>query len=459
MSSVPGATRPAGELLRKLGLVDTSNLVIGAVIGSGIFLVPSEIAHAVRTPDWMIAVWVIGGAFTLLGSLSLAELGAAIPVAGGIYSFIERAFGQIAGFVCGWTLFTVSMSGAIATLGAAFAIYLRGLTPLSPVAGRTAAIAAVLVLTVINFLGVRSGAFTQNVLTFLKVGGLLAMVATVFLLPPIAPHPGAAALHEGPIGLTAIGVAMVAVLWAYEGWHDVSFAAGEIRNPKKTFPLGLVGGTSVVVAIYVAANLAYLHLLTPSEIAGSERVALAAIARVLGPWAGKVLIAVIICSVLGAMNATILAAPRAYYQMARDGLLPHWLAGVHPRYHTPAAAIVVQGVWASFLILFIGGFSQLFTYVIFGGWIFYALAVASVLVLRRKEPNLPRPYSVPGYPWVPVVFVLGAFGLVASTLLAAPREALIGLAFIGLGIPLYFIGRLSGGRRTPLPVPEPTKPL
>ncbi|MGE5277593.1 MAG: APC family permease [Acidobacteriota bacterium] len=426
------------ELLRALGLFDTAAIVIGTVIGSGIFLVPAEIARAVHTAPLMLAVWAIGGALTLLGALSLAELGAALPHAGGIYTYIARAFGPLLGFLCGWMLFTVGTSGSIATLGAALPIYLGAFLPLTPAMAKLAGIAAILLFTAINIVGVRSGALVQNVLTALKMGGLGVMILVIFLAPSPG-TPSSAPVPGGPAGFMAVGVALVAVLWAYEGWHDVSFAAGEIHDPQRNFPRGLVAGTLAVITLYLLANLAYLHVLSPSEIASSERVALTAIRKVAGEWGGKFLTAAIVCSILGAMNALILAGPRAYYQMARDGLFFEQLGKVHAAYRTPVSALVFQAIWSALLVLFIGGFSQLFTYVIFGGWIFYALAVASVVALRRKEPRLARPFRVPGYPFVPVLFVLGAAALVANTLVASPRESSLGLAFIALGIPLYFL--------------------
>jgi len=434
-------------LLRALGLYDTAALVIGTVIGSGIFLVPAEIARAVHSAPLMLAVWALGGGLTLLGALSLAELGAAMPHAGGIYTYIARAFGPLLGFLCGWMLFTVGTSGSIATLGAALPIYLGAFLPLTAGSAKAVAIVAILVFTLINIVGVRSGALVQNVLTALKVGGLVGMIVVIFLLPSPG-VPSSAPAPGGPAGLTAVGVALVAVLWAYEGWHDVSFAAGEIHNPQRNFPRGIVTGTIVVVTLYLAANFAYLHVLSPTEIASSERVALTAIRKVAGDWGARFLTAAIVCSILGAMNALVLAGPRAYYQMARDGLFFEKMGGVHARFRTPVPALVLQAIWSCLLVLFIGGFSQLFTYVIFGGWIFYALAVASVVALRRRLPSMERPFRVPGYPWVPLVFVLAAAALVTNTLLESPRTSSIGLAFIGLGIPLYFLTPASRRRRS-----------
>src|SRR5262245_33610274 len=368
----------------------------------------------------MLCVWIIGGVLTMLGALSLAELGAAMPEAGGIYSFITRAFGPLWGFLCGWMLFTVATSGSIATLAAAFPIYLGAFVPLTPTTTKIAGVVAIALLTWINAIGVKNGARVGNVLTIIKVGGLVAMVLAVFLLPgptremAEASAQAAPALPAGPVEPAAIGVALVAVLWAYEGWHDISFAAGEMRDPQRNFPRAVIGGVAIVIALYLAANFAYLKLLTPAEIAATDKVALLAMTRVTGEWGGKLLTAAILCSILGAMNALILAGPRAYYQMAKDGLFFERASRVHPRWRTPVEALLFQGLWSAFLVLFIGGFSQLFTYVIFGGWIFYALAVLSVMALRRKEPGMPHPFRVPGYPIVPILFALTAFAIVGQ---------------------------------------------
>ena len=438
------------ELRRDLTLFDSISLVIGTIIGSGIFLVPAEIARAVHTPGWMLAVWVIGGVLTLLGAFSLAELGAAMPEAGGIYTFIGRAFGPLLGFLCGWMMFTVITGGSIATLGAAFPIYLGAFVPLTPVTTKLVSIVAIAVMTWINIVGVKHGARLGNVLTVLKVGGLVAMVLAIFLLPgPPAAAGGAPPppLPTGPVPVGAIGIALVAVLWAYEGWHDISFAAAEMKDPQRNFPRAVIGGVAIVITLYLLANFAYLKVLTPAEIAASERVALTAMTRVTGEWGGKILTAAILCSILGAMNSLILAGPRAYYQMAKDRLFFERVSRVHPKWQTPVESLVFQGLWSVFLVLFIGGFSQLFTYVIFGGWIFYGLAVLSVIVLRRKAPNMARPFRVPGYPIVPLLFGVVAGAFVVNTLIETPRESGYGLAFIALGIPIYLVQRAMRRRQ------------
>jgi APA family basic amino acid/polyamine antiporter len=437
------------ELRRDLTLFDSINIVIGTIIGSGIFLVPAEIARAVHTPGWMLAVWVIGGVLTMLGALSLAELGAAMPEAGGIYTFIGRAYGQLMGFLCGWMMFTVITSGSIATLGAAFPIYLGAFVPLTPTTTKIVGLVAIAIMTWINVIGVKNGARLGNVLTALKVGGLIVMVLCVFLLPARAPRGSAAGvtpLPSGPVPVSAIGVALVAVLWAYEGWHDISFAAAEMKDPQRNFPRAVIGGVAIVISLYLLANFAYLKEMTPDEIASTQTVALTAMTRATGPWGGKILTAAILCSILGAMNALILAGPRVYYQMAKDGVFFDRVSRVHPKWSTPVEAIIFQGLWAGFLVLFIGGFAQLFTYVIFGGWIFYGLAVLSVIVLRRKAPDMARPFRVPGYPAVPILFGIVALAIVVNTLIETPKQSGYGLAFIALGIPIYLVQRAMRGR-------------
>jgi len=447
--------REASGLLRALGRWDTAFFLVGTVIGSGIFLVPSEIAREVRSEPATIAIWIAGGILTMLGVLSIAELGAAIPAPGGIYTYISRAYGRLAGFLCGWAIFTVITSGAIATLAVAFSIYLSGLFPMSAVAARGFSILAVLLLTGANVLGVRTGATVQNVLTVLKVAGLAGMTIAIFVFAGPAAGPPLTPRAVLPNGAAGIGLALIGVFWAYEGWHDATFVAGEVKDPQKNFPAGVVIGELAIIALYVAANLAYFRVMSVEEIAASPRVGLAATGKVLGPWGGRALTAAIMCSILGAMNGSILAGPRAYFQMARDGLLPRGLGDVHPTFRTPAAAIALQGVWSCILILFIGGFSQLFTYVIFGGWLMYALATAAVPILRRKEPDLERPFRVPGYPVVPAVFVVAAAVMTVSTILQRPRESLLGLGFIALGIPLYFFLRRASGPSSGRAGPSP----
>ncbi|MGH9441160.1 MAG: APC family permease [Thermoanaerobaculia bacterium] len=430
----------SGGLIRVLGPWDLAFFLVGTVIGSGIFLVPSEIARVVDSEPLILGIWVVGGALTLLGVISMAELGAALPSPGGMYTYLSRAYGKLAGFLCGWTMFTVITSGAIATLAAAFVIYLGGLVSLSSGSARAVSIGLILALTGANVLGIRAGSAVQNVLAALKIAGLAGMTIAIFALPARAPKLPSMTSPKAP-GFAAIGIALVAVFWAYEGWHDASFVAGETRDPQRSFPLGCVLGELVIIGLYLAANVAYFRVMSVAEIAASPRVGLAAIAKVAGPWGGRALTAAIMCSILGAMNGSILAGPRSYFQMSRDGLLPEGLGGVHPRFRSPAASIVLQGVWSCLLVLFLGGFSQLFTYVIFGGWLVYGLAVAAVIVLRVKEPDLARPFRVPLYPAAPAAFVAASLGLMISTIVQRPRESLLGLGFIALGVPMYFLLR------------------
>jgi APA family basic amino acid/polyamine antiporter len=428
------------QLRRELRLRDGVAIVAGTIIGSGIFLVPSSVVGQLGSLAAVLSLWIVGGVLTLFGALSLGELGAAFPGAGGIYIYLEKAYGRAVGFLYGWAALVAMESGSVATLAAAFGIYLAQFLPLSGAERKLASVGCVLVLTAVNCAGVKTGKLVQNLFTATKIGGLAAMI--VVLLTHAQPHllsenfwPGRA-----PFAPSAFATAMIAVLWAYQGWHSVCYVASEFRDPERDLPRSLLAGTLVVAAVYVLANLAYYAVLSPAEIAGADRVAAVALTRVKGPAAGSMVSLLIMISIFGATNGTALTAARAYYAMAGDGLFFKAVARVHPRFHTPAVALVLQGAWASVLVL-AGTFQQLFTYVIFTGWIFYAIAVAGVLVLRRKQPELPRPYRVPGYPWVPLLFVIAAAGLTLNTIAADFVHAVIGIGVVLVGLPVYLLFR------------------
>lgn len=387
-------------------------------------------------------VWVVGGALSLFGALSLAELAAAFPRAGGIYVYLRHAYGRAAGFLYGWGLLTMIHSGSIATLAVAFGLYLSQLIPLHSTAQKAVSIGCILLLTGINCLGLRAGKLVQNLFTAAKLGGLALMIllllarARPLKLLPEEFWPAAG----GGAAWIPFGVALVGVLWAYEGWHVVSFAAGEIREPTRNLPRSLFYGTLIIIGVYLSANAAYYSVLTGKEIAASDTVAATAMTRTVGAAAGVFISLLILVSIFGAMNGMVLTGPRAYYAMARDGLFFSAFARTNLRYHSPVFAIVLQGVWASLLTL-IGTFQELFTYVIFTAWIFYGATVVGVIVLRRQQPTLERPFRVPAYPWLPALFGLAALGITLSTIVAGPGNALRGIALILLGIPFYFLFR------------------
>lgn len=439
------------SLPRVLGPLDGTMIVVGSVIGSGIFLVPADIAFQVGTAGLIMAVWVVGGALSLAGALAYAELGAAMPGAGGLYIYLREAYGPATAFLYGWALFLVIHSGSVATLAVAFSIYLGYLVPLGSWGGKAASAACVLFLTALNIVGVKAGALIQNLFGMLKVGGLLVLVAIAFAGAPAA---GSSAVPSDPSPgslASRFGLALVAALWAYEGWHFVTFSAGEIRRPERNVPLSLAAGTATVVALYLITNLAYLHVFTVPRIASSERVAAEVAGASAGPLGASLISAAILISIFGAVNGTLLTGPRVYYAMARDRLFFSTAARLHPRFQTPARAILIQGLWATALAM-VAGFAALFTYVVFTGWIFYALGAAAVIRLRRLRPELERPYLAWGYPVLPAVFVGAAALLVANTLICNPLPSGAGLALVAAGLPVYWFWKKSRPDVVPNPM-------
>jgi APA family basic amino acid/polyamine antiporter len=426
------------ELTRALGLSDATLLVIGSIIGSGIFLTPSNIARTVHSVEWLLLVWVVGGILSFCGALTYAELGAAFPRAGGIYIFLREAYGPLLAFLYGWCAFFVTQSGSIATLASAFSIYLSYLIPMSHLKAKIFAVICIAFLTFINCLGVRAGAWVQNILTLIKIGSLVGISMVLFFssrgnLHHFRSDPS----HAAPFSLSAFGIAMIAALWAYEGWHLLTYAAGEVQNPQKNITRGLLLGTTTVIFLYLTVNLAYLYVLPLDRIANSSRVASDSMEVAIGPMGGSLIALAILISVSGAMNSNVLAGPRVYFAMARHKLFFTQVARVHSRFQVPVVSILTQGAWAIFLTL-VGSFDRLFSYVIFVAWGFYALGGAAVLVLRWKRPELQRPYLTWGYPYVPLLFVVMASSIVLNTLLNDFKNSFWGLLVVLTGLPAYF---------------------
>lgn len=427
------------KLLRALGLWQASSIVVGIMIGSAIFIVPAQITREVGSPRAGLAVWVVSGVLSLFGALSFAELAAMMPQAGGQYVYLREAYGSLVSFLCGWMFFLVQQSGGISTLAVGLTLYLANFFPFSIWQQRAAAAAIIILLTCINYRGVREGGWVQSVLTGMSVGIVVSLIALGYALargyaggPPSLPVP------TGYHFWAAFGVAMVAALWAYEGWNNVTFAAGEVKRPERNLPLALILGTSAVVVIYAGLNAVYYRVLTLPEIVHSQRVGSDAAARILGPTGSHLVALAIIIAVFGSINGSILAGARVYYAMAQDGLFFRWCAAVHPRFRTPYLALVVQGAWSVFLVL-LAGYEELFTYTVFAAWIFYALTALGVIALRHKMPDAPRPYRVWAYPFVPILFVAGAALFVGNTLIEKPVEAGWGCALVALGVPVYWI--------------------
>ncbi len=429
------------ELARVLTLRDLILIVVGTTIGSGIFTVPGAVLRQ-SGGDLGVAlvVWVVGSVLALLGALTFGELGAMLPDAGGSYVYVREAFGTLPAFLLGWTLFLAINTGSTATLAVAFANYLSELVPLTPLTHKLAGVAMIAAVTAVNIRGVRQAATVQNWSTALKVGGILALAAAGFALGDGYHHADTRAFTT-PLSLgsaSSAGIALLGVLWAYEGWQNVTNSAGEAADPQRTFARGIGLGTAALVAIYLTANAGYIAALGAPGVAATDRVAADAVHALFGSAAAKLVTLMILVSICSAANGLALTGPRMYFAMARDGLFFRSLSEVHARFGTPALAVAASAAWATVLALS-GTFEQLFTYVVFASWIFAALAAASVFVLRRQRPDAPRPFRVPGYPVTPALFIAAAAAIVMNTIVARPVQAMIGLGIVATGVPAYFV--------------------
>ena len=441
-------------LIRTLRLRDILLLFIGSVIGSGIFLTPGLILKQVHgSVGLSMLVWIAGGVMSLLGALTYAELAAANPEAGGLYCYIRDGFGRLPAFLYGWCLFLVISSASIAALARAFSRYLAEVVPLTGMESSIAAVLMIAVVMVVNVRGTRQSSDLQNWTTLVK-GGLVVVLSVVLLV--LGKHGGelpaatGAPLHGMEL-FSSFSLAMIAVLWAYEGWQFGTYSAGEVVEPQKVFPRAFLLGSLILMGLYLVAVAGYLVALGPDKASASEAIAATAVTAVLGPWAGKLVALTILISVFSATNSVVLTAPRVFYAMAKDNLFFKSLAEVHPRFHTPAAAIVALCVWSAVLTL-AGKFSELIEGVVFIGWIFYGLSGAAIFPLRaqlRKRGSSAKelPYRVPGYPWTPIVFLLAAAAIVGNEIFVAtrdPREfrhVLAALILMALGLPAYFFWR------------------
>jgi APA family basic amino acid/polyamine antiporter len=439
-------------LVRGLGRWDSTLLAVGAVIGTGIFITTADMARVLPHEGMILLVWTLGGFLTLAGALTYAELGALYPRAGGMYHYLKEAYGTFWGFLYGWACFLVIMSGGIAALAVAFGEYLGSFVPLFstrnilfslPLGGWTwevsggqlAGALAILLLTVVNYIGLREGAGVQNFLAIVRIGSILVFVALAFFVDAPAEASLTESLPEVNI-FVAFGVGMIAALWTYDGWYGPTFSAGEMREPHRTLPFGLIWGTVIVMVLYALINLVYFMALPLDEIAATPRIAETAAAALFGSGAAKLMSFAVLVSTFGCLSATILYSSRIYLPMARDGVFFRGLAAVHPRYHTPGRSLWAQSLWAVLLTLS-GTYEQLYTYVIFAGLLFHVGCAGAVIVLRRKRPDVERPYKVFGYPWVPLLFILASILLIGNTVLEKPIESLIGLGFIAVGVPAY----------------------
>ena len=439
----------------QLGLLDATMINVGTMVGSSIFIVPAAIAAAFTGSLPTIAVWIVGGLVSLCGALCVAELGAAMPRAGGQYVYLQRAFGPLWGYLYGWGAAVIINPASIAFVAVGFATYVGYFFPLDAGGVKMVAVASIVLLTGLNFFGLRTGAVTQNVLTLLKIAAVAALVLAGLLLPggsaanlePLWPRESAGSLI-GPFG-----VAMVAVLGAYDGWIEITYVGSEMKSPGRDMPRSIVLSTLIVTLLYVGMSSAVLWVLGREGTAGSALVAADAMRVVLGPIGATLIVIAILVSTTGCNNGIIFTAPRIPYAMARAGRFFPWAARLNPRYRTPNTALVVQGVWTCLLAVS-GTFIQLLTYVVFVSFLFYALSAAAVIALRRRAPDLPRPYRTWGYPLTPFIFILFATYLVGNTIVESPQDAAVGAGLLLLGVPFYWYFL-----RTYRPVPADGPPL
>ena len=450
------------QLVRRLGLTSAISITVGSVIGSGIFLKPLAVASSIPN-DWAIYfAWALLGLVCLCGAFAYGELGAAYPGAGGLYTFLERAFGRQTAFLFGWCYFLVVNTGAVAALAAAFAAAVSRITPLTPNEQILVGCAMIFALAFVNHFGVRFGALLQNSTTAVKLGslGLIFFGGLIFVLtrdpagageaanaaaavgPPARTPDQAAAMIALPLTSTGFASAAIAIFWAYEGWHQMPFSAGELKRPERDVPLGLILGVLLLVSLYVAINAIYLSVVPLQEMLtlGEDlQVPTLVVSRILGDVGPTVLAIMIAISVFGAANPNILSSSRPLWKMANEGLAPKFLTHVHSHWNTPVASIWIQAGWAMALLLVLKEFHDLTEFVVFVALVFYALGVAAVYVLRQKEPDHPRPYRCFGYPVAPALFLIVVVFVEIHMLLDTEKRinALIGLGILALGWPVY----------------------
>ena len=455
MNQSKDSSHTGTKLVRQLGLFDSTMILMGIVIGSGIFLTTGIMAESLPSGGLLLLAWLVGGVVTLAGALVYAELGAAMPEAGGQYVYLREAYGPLVAFLSGWVIFLVYMCGGIALLRVAFSEYFGSFFPFfstktyiistdffSVSGGQLMAVILIILFSIINYVGVVFGKLVQNTLTVIKTGAILALIIFGLLVEKGVPIDLSFDAGDMSFSQVVVGfaVAMVAVFWAFDGWNNVNFVAGEIKNPARNLPLALTLGTTLVAVLYVLVNLVYLKALPISEMSGVITIADSASSVLFGEAATWFLTIAILISIAGALNGSVLVGARVYYAMAKDGLFFQKMTTIHPRFKTPSVAIVTQAVWSSFLALS-GTLEQLFVYVIFSAVIYWIITVAGVFTLRKKKPDMPRPYKTWGYPVTPVIFILACTGILINTLFESPVESLAGLGITAVGVPVYFYWR------------------
>jgi basic amino acid/polyamine antiporter, APA family len=418
--------------------MDATMIVVSGVIGGGIFFTPSAVAGHLPHPAWIIAVWLVGALIAYAGALTFAELVTRFPQAGGHYVYIREGFGPLWAFLYGWMLLLIIATGALASLALAFGGYLASFFPLSPAAQKLVGVLIIIALSGLNVLGVKPGARTTTLLTVIKVAAIALFIGLGLFMEPRTPPTTTIDLPRTSTMLLGFGAALVPVLFSYGGWQQLNFLAGEVRAPERRVPLALALGVSIVAVVYVGANVVYLRALGPGGMAASTALARDAGVVLFGDFASRAITALVAVSILAFSNVVIMATPRVFYALAQDGVFLRSLSVLHPRFRTPARAIVLQGVWAIILVL-IGNIGVLVNGVVFADWIFFGLGAASIFVIRRRDRTTTPAFRVPGYPFVPAFFVLAALVAVASAILAYPKESALGVGLLAVGAGLFNI--------------------
>ena len=409
-------------------------MVVGTIIGASIFVQPSEITKQMPSVTGIILVWIAAGVLTLFGALVCAELASAFPQTGGVYVFLREAWSRPVGFLWGWAMFWIMHSGIIAAIATIFARYTAHFVPLDATGLRIVAVGVILVLSAVNYLGVRHGGLVQNVFTVAKVAAIAGIVAVGALW---SGQTASAAVADTAVSANGFILAIAAGLFAYGGWHMVTYTAGETKEPERVIPRALFLGTLIVTACYAGLNAIYLKVLPLEAVRASTRVAADAADVLFGGGGARMMAILVMVSTFGAVNGIILMGPRVYYSMAQDGILFRWVGAVHPRFGTPHRAIVIQGLWSSVLAL-TNTYGALFSRVIYTEWIFFAAMAAGLIILRRRPDYRPA-YRVWGYPVVPIVFIASSLVIVLMQVMAVPRDSIIGLGMVLLGLPVYVV--------------------
>ena len=429
---------PASAFVRVMRLPHATAMVVGTIIGASIFVQPSEVTARIPSQFGVFAVWIASGVLSLLGALVCAELASTFTRTGGVYVYLREAFSPAVGFLWGWAMFWVMHSGIIAAMATVFGRYTGFFVPLGDRGIRTVAVGAILVLSALNYAGVKRGSTVQTLFTACKVIAVVAVVVIGFTVGSSLPsHFERGAMEHETVHAHGFLLAVIAGLFAFGGWHVVTYTAEETVQPERTIPRALTFGIVIVTLCYVALNAVYFYVLPMDRILKSTRVAADAATALLGAPGGAAISGLVMFSVFGAMTGSILAAPRVYFAMARDGLLFEWVSQVHPRFHTPHRAIVLQAIWASMLVSS-GTYRQLFTRVIFTEWIFFALMAAGLFMLRRR-PDYRPVYRVWGFPWVPGIFIAASTIIVVNRMVSEPIDSLVGLGIVAAGIPVYYL--------------------